>query len=577
MNLARYLVLVRLNFQVRKPGMFFTDLVLLPISFYLGYLLRSDFQFLNENLGSLFTSSILFTLFALFIGLLIGLYSGRFMQSSFEEVLALNTQAFVTSVFGLILVWGEFVSDIPRSIPILASLLYLLLAFGVRALFRIYKGFRIVKNELNRKILIYGAGSLGTHIANLVMSDPKLELIGFIDDDIKKSNFVFRNRKILGNSKSLSKILSENKVDQIILAISSINEDKVMNLKNICLENNVNLMMIPSAAQLISGIGNLQDLISYNEKTLLGRNQVEIDKVSISALLKGKNILITGAGGSIGSEISRQCQNYLPSKLLLLDRDESSLHALELDLYGTGNMSSENILLADIRDKETIFQIFERFKPDIVFHAAALKHLPILEIFPKEAQKTNVVGTNNILEACLVFETGILVNISTDKAADPTSILGKTKHEAELLTLQASKKLNSADSKFISVRFGNVIGSRGSVLHTFKYQIDHDLPVTITDTQVTRYFMTVQEAVSLVLQSAVIGENGETLILDMGDPVSIESIARFLISQSGKDVPIIYTGIRPGEKMHEKLNSSKEKLEIKKHPKIFHTKVTDSK
>jgi dTDP-glucose 4,6-dehydratase len=558
----------------RKLLIYVQNLLLLLISFYSAYWIRTDFSTINFWFKSLLPSAVIYASITLVIGLVLGLYSNKFVPGSFEEMLGINTQALialtVVSVFRL----NELQDSYPRSIPILASLIYVFFALGIRTIIRLRIRFlqrKRVKSQKN--ILIYGAGSLGNHIANLVLLDSNLNLVGFVDDNSSKSNLMIRGKKILGASKELDTIIKNHQVNQLILAISSLNDSQIDFVKTICLKNGVNLKQIPSAESLISGIYNLQELISYNEKSLLGRSPVEINRSGINNLLKDKVILITGAGGSIGSEIAKQCVGFSPKEVLLLDRDETSLHTLELELFGTGNLQSKNIILADIRDKQAMYQIFEKFRPNVVFHAAALKHLAILENYPDEAYKTNIQGTENILDACTKNQVEILVNISTDKAADPKSILGKSKLEAEKLTLHYSLKSENSNAKYISVRFGNVVGSRGSVLHTFKYQIDNNLSVTITDPDVTRYFMTVHEAVSLVLQSSLQGRTGETLILDMGKPVKIFDVAKFMIDQSGKDIPIIFTGLRNGEKLHETLHSETESLITIEHPKIYHTKV----
>jgi FlaA1/EpsC-like NDP-sugar epimerase len=253
----------------------------------------------------------------------------------------------------------------------------------------------------------------------------------------------------------------------------------------------------------------------------------------------------------------------------MVDRDETALLNLQLSIDGTGLLTDDGLILGDVRDRERLEEIFESTKPEIVFHAAALKHLTTLERFPEEAHKTNVVGTNNVLEVAVKFEVGTFVNISTDKAADPSSALGNSK----LITERLTSAISGEDKKYISVRFGNVIGSNGSFIHTFRHQIRHGGPVTVTHPDITRYFMTLSEAVHLVLQSAIIGRNGETLILDMGQPVSIDAIAKHMIEASGRKIELKYTGLREGEKLHETLVSPSERIEIREHPFIMHTRV----
>ena len=283
-----------------------------------------------------------------------------------------------------------------------------------------------------------------------------------------------------------------------------------------------------------------------------------------------KRILVTGAGGSIGSELVRQIHRYRPAALYLLDRDESALHAVQLSLDGTGHLMSNSLILADIRDADRVNKIISETQPQIVFHAAALKHLPLLERHPEEAFKTNVRGTANMLQAALNNGVTKFVNISTDKAADPSSILGKSK----LLTEQLAAGIPEDSARtFVSVRFGNVLGSRGSVIDTFRFQIEKGGPVTVTDESVTRFFMTIREAVHLVLQAAVIGNHGDTLILDMGQPIKISELARHMITRSGRTLEIEYTGLRPGEKMNEVLTAKGEYALPTSHELIMRTQV----
>ena len=541
------------------------------LSILLAIFLRLDFSLnlfvTHKNLlDSLFAGFVI-----VFFGFPLGVYTRKYRQGSFEEALAVNTQSFFAATGILFLRIVLDIGAYPRSVPIIAALVYTALALSLRVSRRFIFQHRKLMNSVQNNIVIYGAGSLGSHISDLVNLDKNLFLIGFLDDDVKKGNLTINGKKVLGNLNNLENLITKYNINQVIVAISSLNDIKLEKLKKISEITKVKLNSVPSAGKLLFGIENLNDLISLNESNLLGRQAISVNREEIARILSSKKILVTGAGGSIGSEIVKQCLTYSPTTVYSLDRDETALHALELETSGKGLLIGENFLLADIRDKETLMQIFGKIKPDIVFHAAALKHLPILENFPEEAFKTNIIGTENVLDAAIASGIKIFVNISTDKAADPSSVLGKSKLSAEKIISKKAKEFPSL--KLLSVRFGNVIGSRGSVLHIFKYQIDNDIPLTITDANVTRYFMTVKEAVALVLQSIAIGDSGETLILDMGKPVRIEDVAKFMIRESGKNLPIVYTGLRPGEKLHESLNSDTEKLVSRDHPKIFHTRV----
>ena len=317
----------------------------------------------------------------------------------------------------------------------------------------------------------------------------------------------------------------------------------------------LHLVVILPIREMIGGRVTLGSLREFNVDDLLGRRPIKTDIEEISAYITGKRVLITGAGGSIGSELARQVHALGPAKLALLDRDESALHGVQLSIYGNGLLDSDDMVLCDIRDQEALRAVFANQKPEVVFHAAALKHLPMLERYPAEGWKTNVLGTKHVLECAVEHGVTHVVNISTDKAADATSVLGQTKRLAERLTAWFAQEYGL---KFLSVRFGNVLGSRGSVLHSFKAQIERGGPVTVTHPEVTRYFMTIPEACQLILQAGAIGDAGGVSVLDMGRPVKIVDVAKRLISESGKDIEIHFTGLRPGEKMHEVLFSPRE-------------------
>lgn len=569
---------IALFIKIRNYKLITLDFTMAVISFMLALALRSDSIFPRVITPSLLIGVFSSVLITISSGVTLGIYSNKYVLGSFEETLALNTQVFIGTIVTLgIRFLQSNQGNYPRSIPIMAGIIFVFLALAIRVLFRLKISNLPLNNKNARHILIYGAGKLGSHIGNLVLMDPNLNLVGYIDDDPDKTRTIIKGKKVICNLLNLENLIENLKIDQIVIAISNLDNKKFELVQNLANENKISIKVFSSASQLVVGVENLQELITINEQNLLGRNSFKVDQSEVKRLMRNKRILITGAGGSIGSEIARQVVNFSPGEVFILDRDETALHSLELELFGSGSMNSEFLILSDIRDRNAIFELFKQIKPNIVFHAAALKHLSILERFPEEAFKTNVEGTKNILEACIENEVSIFVNISTDKAADPNSQLGITKLEGELMTAKASQLLANKESnyKYISVRFGNVIGSRGSVLHTFKHQIDANLPLTVTDSNVTRYFMTVKEAVELVLQSAVYGDNGETLILDMGKPVRIEDIARFMIAQSGKNLPIKYVGLRKGEKLHEILSSKTERLENRHHPKIFHTRVSD--
>ena len=537
---------------------------------FLAAILRFDGNLPN----GIFSQVIYLGFSAIFLSLLFGsifsLYAGKYRNSSFEEFLVLSLSTLlVTGILLFVRIVFEFPA-VPRSVPIISGAIALIIMLAGRVLTSPQLLNRSTERSSGERTLIYGAGIVGRQLAEqMIVLSGQYNPIGFVDDDIAKSNLSIYGRKVLGNIDQLEYIVESKNPTVLIVAISGIESSSLLDLERRCRSLGIKLRIIPTVHEIISGAVRLGDIEDISEEDLLGRHTVAYDDANISEFINGKKVLITGAGGSIGSEIARQIHRYGPKKLTMLDRDETALLNLQLSLDGTGLLTNGDLVLADIRDKARIKEIFDTVNPEVVFHAAALKHLMTLERYPEEAFKTNVIGTANVLEAAQEVGVMVFVNISTDKAADPSSELGKSK----LLTEKLTAKVKQPGKKYISVRFGNVIGSNGSFLHTFRYQIKHGGPLTVTHPEVTRFFMTVSEAVHLVLHSMLIGEDGETLILDMGKPISINAIAKHMIEVSGRSIEIRYTGLRPGEKLHESLVSPNEDVVVREHPFIMHTKV----
>ena len=360
-------------------------------------------------------------------------------------------------------------------------------------------------------------------------------------------------------------MLQEYDADRLVIAVPSAGAQLIRQLDQTARSAGLHTFVLPPVSELIGGNATAGQIREVTEEDILGRRPIQTDLSAIGEVLGGKVVLVTGAGGSIGSELCRQIAQFRPSRLVMLDRDESALHAVQLSISGKALLEGDDLELADIRDSERIQEVFESVKPDVVFHAAALKHLSLLEMYPHEAWKTNVVGTLNVLRAAQRSGVGIFINISTDKAANPICVLGYSKRITERLTSEIGRQ---SMGTFASVRFGNVLGSRGSMLGTFRTQIEAGGPVTVTHKDVSRFFMTIPEAVQLVLQSASIASDGEVLILDMGDEVRIDDVARRLIERSGKHVDIVYTGLRSGEKLREELLGDGEEDLRPNHPLI---------
>jgi len=554
----------------RRLARVFVDSIAWVTAAWLSTLLRFDGDLPQHMSTEIWKFALLAIVVSFTVSFTFSLYTGKYRNASLEEVLILGlTTAISASILFSARVLFQF-SELPRSVPISASFLSLVIMLAIRVIAnpRIIQPFK--KRVIGEPTLIYGAGIAGRQLVEKMLSESNTySPIGFLDDDKSLSNLMILGRKVLGNINDLEKIIHQFAPTILVIAISGIDSRKLLEIERVCRAYAVNLRIIPTAYEIVSGAVQLTDVEDISEEDLLGRKIFQTDSNSISEFLRDKRILVTGAGGSIGSEIARQVIRFNPKSLLLLDRDENALLKLQLSIDGTAMLTNESLILADLRDEDKVHKIFKREAPQIVFHAAALKHLTTLERFPDEAYKTNVLGTRNVLLAAAENGVETFVNISTDKAANPTSILGKSK----LLTEKMTAGMNIPNSKFISVRFGNVIGSNGSFLHTFRQQIRNGGPVTITHPEVSRYFMTTSEAVQLVLQATVLGKNSETLILDMGEPVKILEIAKLMIAKSGRNILIKYTGLREGEKLEEVLISPDESIELSVHKSIMHTKV----
>ena len=561
-----------LKIQHKRFWEIFFDSLIWFVSILLSTIIRYDGYLPLISLPEIFKLSVIVLCLSIFFGNVLSLYSNRYEKGSIEEfvVISLSISLITTIIFCMRIVFSF--PSLPRSISLVSGFIAIILTLALRVasrpeLFKIYS-----KQVGGQKTLIYGAGITGRHIAEqMLRQGDTYNPIGFIDDDVSKSNLRILGRPVVGTIEDFQKIYRSYKPEMLVISISNINSITILKIEELCKEFGLSLRIIPNVFKIFSGTINLTDIHDVSEEDLLGRVALKTNENDIDEFFKGKSVLVTGAGGSIGSEISRQLNRYALRGLYMLDRDETALLTLELSLKNNPQINEFDLILADIRDVDRVNEIFSSIKPDIVFHAAALKHLNFLEKFPEEAHKTNVVGTQNILRAANVNNVSTFVNISTDKAAQPSSVLGRSKLLTEQLT--AGVKAENNKYKYLSVRFGNVIGSNGSFITTFRNQIKHGGPVTVTHPDVTRFFMTISEAVHLVLKSAVIGKNGETLILDMGEPMKIDLIARRMISASGQDIKIIYTGLNPGEKLNEVLFNSDENVEKSENNYIMRTKV----
>ena len=527
--------------------------------------LRLDFApTLALMLGGLLLGAVM-AASQLLIGSVVGIYRGRYRYASFDEVFGVLTTVTIVWAGSTISLHLSGSQVVPRSTPLAAAVLAFVGMLATRFLVRWWRTRRTQPSQV-RGTLIVGAGESGEHLVRAMMRDDGTDYrpVGFLDDDPSKSRLRMHGVPVLGPTSSLADALARTGAKVVIVAITKIEAAQLLAFDTVCHQFGAQLRVVPSNSQIVGGAVTLGDVSDVRTEDLLGRRPIDTDESQIGDLFGGRTVLITGAGGSIGSELARQIHRYSPGRLVLLDRDESALHQVLLSIDGRAPLDSDDVVLADIRDQERLSEVFERVQPHIVVHAAALKHMPMLERAPLEAYKTNVLGTRNVLAEAQRWRVPIVVNISTDKAADPENVLGYSKRITERLTAGFSVAANH----WVSVRFGNVLGSRGSVLTTFNAQIASGGPVTVTDPHVTRYFMTVSEAVHLVLQAAALGSRSGVMVLDMGDPMRIDDVARQLIAKSGRDIRIEYTGLRGGEKLHEVLFDPSECPQPTGHPLI---------
>jgi FlaA1/EpsC-like NDP-sugar epimerase len=512
-------------------------------------------------------------LLSLVCGLLAGLYRGRRQRGSLDEVLGVAIAGGLMLV-PLVLLSGLLVGSQRDVVQTVAGGTLIALPTVALARYVLYaaRQRRGEQPTAGVKVIVFGAGDAGIALITRLLGEPDAACrpVALLDDDPDKRRLRVHGIPVRGDRTRMAEVAADTGASVLVIAIAKASGTAIRDLTARAEQCGLIPKVVPTTSELISGSARIEGVRDPRISDLLGRRPVRTDVASIAGCFAGKRILVTGAGGSIGSELCRQLHQFGPAELLMLDRDESALHEVQLALHGRALLDSDETLLADIRDPRRVRELFEQFRPQIVFHAAALKHLPLLERYPAEAVQSNVLGTRTVLEAAAACGVESFVNISTDKAADPVSVLGYSKRIAERLTAHMA---GQSDGTYLSVRFGNVLGSRGSVLGAFCAQVKAGGPLTVTHPEVTRYFMTVDEAVQLVLQASVIGGSGEVLVLDMGEPVRIADIARRLSAQSAQAIDIVFTGLRPGEKLAEDLLGVGEVDYRPSHPLVRHALV----
>ncbi len=512
-------------------------------------------------------------------GLVARLYRGRYQRGSFEEIIGVGAVVSVTaiSLAALDPLWPP-AQRAPVRVLAGAAIFALVAMLSARYVSRAARQRsaarprRAAPATPAAKVIIFGAGSAGTQLVHRLAGqrDSEYQPVALLDDDPAKRHLRIRGVPVRGGREQLAAVAAQTGATVLVIAIARASAAVIRQLTAAATSCGLVPKIIPSVEELLSGGARIDGVRDPRVRDLLGRRKLETDIRAIAGQFAGRRILVTGAGGSIGSELCRQLHLMRPAELVMLDRDESALHAVQLSLHGRALLDSDEVVLADIRDDRRVREVFGRCRPEIVFHAAALKHLPLLERYPAEALKSNVRGTQKVLDAAMASGVTSFVNISTDKAANPVCVLGHSKRIAERLTAHAATQ---APGSYLSVRFGNVLGSRGSVLTAMRAQIAAGGPITVTHPEVRRYFMTTDEAVQLVLQAAVIGRDGEVLVLDMGEPVLIADIARRLAAGADREIDIVFTGLRPGEKLTEDILGLGELAERPRHPLIRHVPV----
>ena len=558
---------------------FILDIVAWSAAATMALLMRSLLQDV-PNIGSLAQDTLLRALPAVVIiqavtGYVVGIYRHRWRYGSFDEVKGLIVSAAVTTTILLLLRFMDRSADaFPRSAIVAGGILGLFFTAASRYTWRLAREQLRRPTELtSQKLLVYGAGEGGIQIVNTMLRNPNSPFlpVAFLDDNTATHKLSISGVPVLGGREAIAKVALRTGAKTLLIAIPSADSTLISEISEVARDARLEVKILPAVQSLNEYTVDTSLIRDLTDEDLLGRHRVKINLDEISQYLVNRRVLVTGAGGSIGSELCRQLVRFNPAELIMLDRDESALHELQLSIYGRALLDTPQTVLTDLRDERAINDLFETRKPQVVFHAAALKHLPLLERYPHEAYQTNVLGTSTMLKASQRAGVEVFINISTDKAANPISVLGFSKRIAERLT--ADFAFRSGPGKYISVRFGNVLGSRGSVLMSFRDQISKGGPVTVTHRGVTRYFMTISEAVQLVIQAGAIGSTGEVLVLDMGKPVNIHDVAEQLVRNSGKPIKIEVVGLRVGEKVHEELFGDGELDERPRHPLISHVSV----
>jgi len=563
----------RMNRVLRRAFLVIIDMIVCYCCWlFAAYTVDGNLAILQDNHLGL---SLFIALQIVFL-ILFKIYNIRIIDSSLDlMVRGLGSMVFSGAIILVITLahMGEF--SYPFRIVFAYACYSILLLLGYRILYRLVNTyhFKIAGDNGNPRTIIYGAGEIGSQLARQHFKGKlPFSIVGFIDDDDMKQHSMVQGLPVMGTLDSLEAVLKESNATVIIIAITALSSNRMKKALDIAERYQVEVKIVPSLFEMEQGRKSIADIRSLDYNDLMGRSPVTIDREPIQQMVLGKKVLVTGAGGSIGSEICRQLLTYMPKQLLLLDIDETELHDLSLRLHNYQKEFSEDIMpiVCDVKDATKLERIFAQYEPDLVFHAAAYKHVPMMEYYPEEAIKTNIVGTYNVFSTAVRHHAQRCILISTDKAVNPTNVMGATKRVAELV----ASMLTTAETEIVCVRFGNVLGSRGSMLPLFLEQIREGLPITVTDKRIIRYFMTIPEAVGLVFLAGAMAKGGEVMVLDMGEQVNILEFAQRLLKHFGDGrSKIVITGLRPGEKLYEEKLSDKDHTMPTGNPKVFKAQV----
>lgn len=563
-----------MNSKVRLSALMLLDSSIVIFSIFIGYALLYPGESLSQAI--LIMSSVVLLVSHHLAAVYYGLYRRVWSYASMPELTAIFKAVSLSMVIVAIAQFFIYDKVLIRAI-IITWMMHLLFIGGSRFIWRLVRETRLQKPPLEntKRTLIIGAGSAGTSIVHQIKhsESPTLKPVAFLDNDEQKIGLQIYDVSVVGNMSCLEKIVEKLQIEHIIIAIPSMQKSQLAALTNRCVATGIKTQTTPSLEDLWEGDVSISEIRDVKIEDLLGREEISLDMSSISSKVTNKTVLVTGAGGSIGSELCRQIIRFTPQQLILLGHGENSIYQIYMELNQLETVKNGDVnivqVIADIRDRKRMFHIMGIYQPDMVYHAAAHKHVPLMEANPTEAIKNNIFGTKNVAEAAHENKVSNFVLVSTDKAVNPTNIMGATKRFAEIIIQNLAKE---SETNFVAVRFGNVLGSRGSVIPLFKKQIAEGGPVTVTDERMTRYFMTIPEASRLVIQAGSLARGGEVFVLDMGEPVKIMDLAKNLIQLSGytlEEMPIKVTGLRPGEKLYEELLDSSELQEEQVFDKIF--------